>query len=162
MMTASSRGPALNASRKARHSGFTLIELLLVIGIMAALASIIIFAINPAKQLAKARDTQRHSDVSAILNAVYQYAIDNNGRMPTIIPTGTAREICRAGAGSCTGGINLNTLLSGTYLLKIPEDPQVAAIGTGTNYFIVQDAVTDRITVSAPGAEDRDDIVVTR
>ena len=37
-------------------AGFTLIELLLVIGIIATLASIVILAINPQKQLAAATD----------------------------------------------------------------------------------------------------------
>ena len=64
------------------REGFTLIELLLVIGIIAILASIVIVAINPTKQMGDARNAQRRSDVNTILNAVYQYAIDNNGTMP--------------------------------------------------------------------------------
>lgn len=147
-----------NASFQTRR-GFTLIELLLVIGIIAILASIVIVAINPTKQLGDARDAQRRSDVNTILNAVYQYAIDNNGNLPTGIPTGTAEEICVTGAAACTA-VDLD-VLTGSYLVRVPVDPSAPSTATGTNYFIIQDA-NGRITVSAPGAEQSDSITVTR
>jgi prepilin-type N-terminal cleavage/methylation domain-containing protein len=153
-----------NASFQTRR-GFTLIELLLVIGIIAILASIVIVAINPTKQLGDARNAQRRSDVNTILNAVYQYAIDNNGNLPSGIPTGTARRICMTGVigAACTttlNGVDLNAL-TGSYLVRVPVDPLITATATGTNYFIVQDA-NGRITVTAIGAEQGETISVTR
>ena len=140
--------------------GFTLIELLLVIGIIAILASIVIVAINPTKQLGDARDAQRRSDVNTILNAVYQYAIDNNGNLPSGIPTTTAQEICVTGSASCVNGVDLD-VLTGSYLVRIPTDPQYTS-GTGSDYVIVQDA-NGRITVTAPQTEQTTpDISVTR
>src|SRR3972149_586779 len=62
-----------------KNGGFTLIEILVVIGIIAILAVIVLIAINPARQFAQARDTQRTSNVNAILNAVGQYLADNKG-----------------------------------------------------------------------------------
>jgi len=144
--------------------GFTLIELLLVIGIIAILASIVIVAINPTKQLGNARDAQRRSDVNTILNAVYQYAIDHNGSLPSGIPTTTAKIICQSTmtTAACTtlGGVNLS-ILTGSYLVSIPKDPLVTASATGTNYFILQSS-NGRITVSAPNAEQTVGISVTR
>ena len=141
-------------SPRITRAGFTLIELLLVIGIIAILASIVIVAINPTKQLGDARDAQRRSDVNTVLNAVYQYAIDNNGNLPGNIPSGTAAEICREtlDPATCTaaGDVNLR-MLTGTYLVSLPTDPQYAT-STGTLYFIIQDA-NGRITVSAPATE---------
>ena len=146
--------------------GFTLIELLLVIGIIAILAAIVIVAINPTKQLGDARDAQRRSDVNTILNAVYQYSIDNQGNVPTTIPTAAAGQICKRATPSsdCQGaGVDLDILsLTGTYLVGIPVDPREPTTSTGTNYWIIQDPVTDRITVSAPEVEQADSISVTR
>lgn len=146
--------------RSLSRRGFTLIELLLVIGIIAILASIVIVAINPTKQLGDARNAQRRSDVNTILNATYQYAIDHNGSLPSGIPTGTSKYICKSSDGVCNNGVNLR-LLTGSYLVNIPSDPQVAATATGTHYTIVQDA-NGRVTVAAPGAEQNATISVTR
>jgi type IV pilus assembly protein PilA len=147
--------------RLRRSEGFTLIELLLVIGIIAILASIVIVAINPTKQLGDARNAQRRSDVNTILNAVYQYSIDNNGTIPTTIAT-TAGYVCKTNAVSCTGGIDLTVLTaSGRYLTRIPVDPQEPTASTGSYYTIVRDN-NNRITVVAPRAEQGASITVTR
>ena len=145
--------------RTSLRKGFTLIELLLVIGIIAILASIVIVAINPTKQLGDARNAQRKSDVNTILSAVYQYAIDNDGNLPGAIPTGTAVEICATGGTDCDAAINLD-VLTGSYLVRMPRDPQ-AASATGTNYWIVEGS-NGRITVSAPGAEQGQSISVEK
>lgn len=147
--------------------GFTLIEILIVIGIIAILASIVIVAINPARQFSQARNAQRHSDVNTILNAVYQYAVDNDGSLPSSIPTSSdcsgvaTNEICKTGAADCTNLVNLDVLTNNEiYLTAIPTDPQ-GATTNGAGYHIAK-STNGRVTVCAPDAEIGATISVTR
>ncbi len=147
-----------------KNKGFTLIEILVVIGIIAILAGIVLIAINPARQFAQSRNTQRTANVNAILNAIGQYIADNKGELPTGIPTGDypddAEEISDADADLCAQ-------LVPTYLPSFPVDPENGdpvikddCDGYDTGYEVVN---TDgRITVGAPNAELSEDIAVTR
>lgn len=108
--------------------------------------------------LPDARNAQRRSDVNTILNAVYQYAIDNAGTLPPGI-TGSPREICTTGHDDC-GGLSLD-ILTGSYLVRIPRDPSFDSTSPVSGYTIVRDA-NARITVSAPLAEGGQEISVTR
>jgi len=142
-----------------RLKSFTLLEVLLVIAIISILASIVIIAVNPAKQLADSRNAQRASDVNMILNATYQYTVDNNSTIPATITT-TATAICATG-GNCTGLIDLGVLTTNEkYLSVLPKDPKSSTVNS-TEYRIVKSA-NNRITVSAPSAEQGKTITVTR
>jgi general secretion pathway protein G len=155
-------------NRKNSEQGFTLIEVLLVVAIIAILAGIVILAINPNKQLGDTRNAQRQADVTTILNAAYQYSIDNQGNIPSSIPTTTPGYICVT-AGTCPtttepvtqATVDLGVLsLNGKYLVSIPKDPKTGTTGN-TGYTISQNT-NGRITVSAPGAEQGKTISVTR
>jgi prepilin-type N-terminal cleavage/methylation domain-containing protein len=146
--------------------GFTLLEVLLVVAIIAILAGIVIIAINPGKNLADTRNAQRQADVTTILNAVYQYALDNNGTVPTTIGS-TAAEICSTTGAACTtpAAIDLGVLTTaGKYIVAIPSDPKcpTGCLSNGVGYRIYKDSTTSRITVSAPGAELSKTISVSR
>ena len=140
------------------NKGFTLIEILLVVAAIAILAGIVILAINPNKQLGETRNAQRRADVTTILNAVYQYSIDT-GTLPASITT-TATDVCKSG-GVCTGLIDLSVLTaSEKYLTSIPFDPKSSTTNS-TTYQILKTA-NNRVTVSAPNAEQSAVISVTR
>jgi len=146
--------------------GFTLIELVVVIGILAVLLTIVLIAINPARQFAQANDAKRRSDVNAILNAVTQYAADKKGDLPggTYIPTTptAAKEIT-----GDTDGLAFCNLLVPTYISALPKDPSGAddqtlcIAGFATGYKIIQDT-NGRVTVSATAETPGVTISVTR
>ena len=142
-----------------RKPGFTLIEILLVVAAIGILAGIVILAINPNKQLGETRNAQRRADVTTIINAVYQYSVDNNGTIPASI-TATQTEICKTGA-TCTGLIDLSVLSDNEkYLTSFPFDPTGASTN-GAGYEIKKTA-NNRVTVTAPDAEQSATITVTR
>ena len=159
-------------SKKIRsQKGFTLLEILLVVAAIAILASIVIIAINPTKQLGVTRNAQRRSNVNTILNAVYQYAIDNDGNVPTGIDSvatssqvlGTATTGCDTTCTATTtvaACVDLTSDLVPTYITAIPHDPKTGT-AANTDYYINKDA-NGRITVGSCDPEQSATISVTR
>lgn len=150
-----------------KQSGFTLIEILLVVAALAILAGIVVLAINPNKQLGDTRNSERSTSVSTILNAVYQYALDNNGSLPPSVAALTAdtpTEICATGAAVCTSLVDLGVLTaSEKYLVTIPSDPQCpTACATNGAGFQISRTANNRVKVIAPDAEQGVTIEVTR
>jgi type IV pilus assembly protein PilA len=143
-----------NKTKEQTKNGFTLIEILLVVGIIAILAAVVIVAINPARQFAQARNSQRTSNVFSILNAVGQNMADNQGLFECSsgpIPN-TATVI------KSVGGYDLAPCITPTYLSVLPFDPGASGAHFTSNtdyntaYTILRDPATSRITVSSPEA----------
>lgn len=155
--------PVLSQIGTKKTRGFTLIELLVVIGILAVLLAIVLVAINPARQFAQANNTQRRSDVNALLNAVHQYGADNNGDLSALGITSSVTAVSDT-------GIDLCAALVPSYIAALPADPTVGnpvaeadcASTYDTGYTIVSSATNNRITVSAPNAELTASISATR
>ncbi|KKR30712.1 MAG: hypothetical protein UT61_C0003G0040 [Candidatus Woesebacteria bacterium GW2011_GWA1_39_8] len=72
----------IKKSLTAVRQGFTLIELLIVIAILGVLAVVVLVAINPVQQLARARDAGRIDTVAQLGRAVQAYYTTNSGVYP--------------------------------------------------------------------------------
>jgi type IV pilus assembly protein PilA len=124
------------------NKGFTLIEILVVIGIIAILAAIVIIAINPSKQFAQARNSQRTANVNAILNAVGQRMADNKGIFAGAFTIGSTAYTCgpitttatnvtsTMAANTTTATADLGCLVP-TYIPALPIDPAGPTTPTG-------------------------------
>ena len=139
--------------RNAKSGGFTLIEILVVIGIIAVLAAVVLVAINPGRQFKIARDSQRISNVTAILNAISQNIAENKGIFKCAsfdIPA--TSTVIKYNSSTDT----IAPCLIPNYISSLPFDPSATGAhftNSGdydTQYSVFEDN-QGRITVSAVG-----------
>jgi len=154
--------------------GFSLIEILIAITLITMLASIVIIAVNPGRQFAQGRNTQRWTAVTSILNSVHQNMVDNNGVWTcdadgdgTPEPTGDdAIPSSATNIGSGVVDYDLCDCIVPDYVAAMPYDPSTGSHTDctiyDTGYEISQDATSKRVTVSAPDSEIGTTISITR
>ncbi len=151
----------------ASQGGFTFVELLMVIAIIAIMAVITIIYLKPGDRLAKARNNQRLTDMTVIMNAIGSRAADNRGVFETNCAAGAIPTTATYMANGA-GNYNIGPCLVSAYLAALPFDPKTSGAhytstaDYDTKYRIVRDATTGRITISAPGAELSQTISITR
>lgn len=139
------------------NKGFTLIELLLVMGILGMLAATLIVAINPGRQLAKARDTERETDLIAIISAVLQYSSEHSGDLPDTdgdpdasnFPTSLTCIGTDPGCFDLAGAGEVGYTIVPEYIAGLPEDPKTGDAGD-TGYLIYVDG-SGHLHASASG-----------
>lgn len=138
----------LNNRKNSKQSGFTIIEVLIVLAI-AALILLIVFLAVPALNR-RSRNTQRTTDVAAILDAVSEFGNNNSGATPSGTWTNTGGVLTvvgaagstsseakvayyNAGIGATSGSVNkvaAGTPTAGSTLDTAAEDYVIISTGT--------------------------------
>jgi prepilin-type N-terminal cleavage/methylation domain-containing protein len=119
--------------------GFTLIELLVVIAIIGLLSSIVLAALNTARQ--RGRDAKRLSDLEQVQNALEEYESSNNGNYPSTVGVGCPGNYCGVcsgfGSKSTTGATGWVPNLAPQDISVLPTDP--LPIGANNCYIYISD-----------------------
>ena len=137
--------------------GFTLIELLIVVAILGILTTILVVSVNPGRQLAKARDTERQTDLVGILSAILQYASEHSGDLPDTDGNPSSNNFpssatCIGTDVSCfdlAGAGDTGETIVSVYMAEMPQDPKTGTDGN-TGYTIFVDT-NGRLTAEATG-----------
>jgi len=144
----------------------TLIEIVIVITLLAILTGVGIVAMNPAGQLAGSRNSRRTLDLQTIMNGIRANIAEQMGQTFSCgagaIPTSTKRMAVGA------GNYDIASCLVPAYLLSLPFDPSTSSAHYASNtdydtgYYVVQSSSTGQITLTAPAAELKRTISITR
>ena len=137
--------------------GFTLIELLIVIAIMGIMSTIVVVSVNPGRQLAKARDSERQTDLVAILAAIMQYASEHSGDLPDTDGNPATNNFPAVatcigtdfGCFDLAGAGEVGEEIVPVYMVVMPSDPKTGDDGN-TGYTIYVDA-NGRLHAAAVG-----------
>jgi prepilin-type N-terminal cleavage/methylation domain-containing protein len=127
----------LNICQSRRRSGFTLIELLVVISIIAVLMSLILPAVQAAREAA--RRTQCLSNIRQVAMAAYNSASGRGGGLPHLDEGGYNWPVCLLGyldkgdiIGSANPAIYYNTI--SVAVLTCPNDVNNFQTPNGLSY----------------------------
>lgn len=147
----------------------TLTEVLIALAVMGILASVVLLAVNPKKQFEDADDAKRRQDLRVMIDALYQYQIDND-EFPKIKLHATLdsehRDVCSITGGDlfyCLLDVPLRLPLGPLipdYLAELPHDPEnTVEYETGYQLWLDEDG---RVHAFAPSGNNGAGIEVAR
>lgn len=180
-----SRGDKNMQIKKIKQSksltGFTLIEILIVVALIAIIAAVVFVTLNPLTRFQDARDSQRWSAVSAVLNAIKIDQVDNGGAYIAAVGNTNAGEVYMITDGAVAAGcddanancdtdvtdddncVNLDGLVTEGYLGDIPVSPTGAASWSASlTGYTLQRNTSGIVTVRACESENTSEIWVAR
>lgn len=142
---------------KSGNMSFTIIELLLVIAIIGILATTMMVILKPSTMLARARDSQRETDINSILMLVRQYASDHSGTLPDTdgdsetsnFPTSLTCIGTDPGCFDLASAGDDDESIVPDYSASLPKDPRTGTDGD-LGYLIMVDD-NNHLTSSASG-----------
>ncbi len=148
---------------------FTLAEKLVVIGIIGVLASLVMEALQPQKNINSAHDATRKHDLRVLIDALYQYQIDQ-GTWPVVDTLETldtnVRDVCSLTEPPyffCTMEVPQRLALSPLipdYLAELPHDPEnQEQYETGYRLWLDADG---RVHADAPLSVDANNLEISR
>ncbi len=130
-----------------------MIELLVVVSIIGLLSSVVLASITSAR--AKARDSQRISDMREMQKALELYRLEHGD-----YPRGNEWWYCSCGVGDCVNkwGDVLQPLVDDGFIPKLPTDPRNGE-QTGDGYLCYEYLAKDNTDTSSwsCGGETRTD-----
>ncbi len=150
------------------RKGFTIIELIVGVSLLAIIAGIAIKSLNPVGQLRSARNSQRTAHVNTIVNAIRVKLADTRTGTFSCAAGDIPTSSKKMASGSSSSRYDIAPCLVPGYLYAMPFDPAATSSRYVSNtdydsgYFVMKNASTGQITVSAPSAELGKVISVTR
>ncbi len=149
-------------TEKQTHHRITLIEMLMIVSLIAVVISLAIVFFDPIGRSAVSRNAERWNHVNTIASALYEYAQDHDGNLPSGIDA-RVREMCAQSQtlSRCEGEAVIDlSVLTPSYIKEIPTDKSSGKDG-GSGY-TVQFLPPGRLYVVAIYPENGDTIGISR